>query len=212
MQNTKIDGKPVNIEKIKKDAPIRENITRIKANSFGELEQINGSDIILPDKKLFADPTTEVLVNSLDKGVIENKKVDEYNDSLFETVDPIVEKMELLGPKVLVRLYRLKMYDANGVWTGGRTTEVISESEMRKKKVQLSENMQYQDRAVVIKVSKGCNEDLKNSIKPGDIIDLDPVAFNPGRMQRWLDKDNVNNPFKNYFIIPDFIIEGILRK
>ena len=115
MQNTKIDGKPVNIERIKKEAPIRENITRIKANSFGELEQTKGSDILLPDKKLFADPTTEILVNSLDKGITENKKVDEYNNNLFNTVDPIAEKMELLGSKVLVRLYRLKMYDANGV-------------------------------------------------------------------------------------------------
>lgn len=212
MQNTKIDGKPVNIERIKKEAPIRENITRIKANSFGELEQTKGSDILLPDKKLFADPTTEILVNSLDKGITENKKVDEYNNNLFNTADPIVEKMELLGSKVLVRLYRLKMYDANGVWTGGRTTEVISESEMKKKKVQLSENMQYQDRAVVLKVSKGCSEELKNSVKPGDIVDLDPVAFSPGRMQRWLDKDNINNPFNNYFIIPEFIIENILRK
>ena len=96
------------------------------------------------------------------------------------------------------------------VSTGGRTQEILSESEMKKKKVQLSENMQYQDRAVVIQVSEGCSEGVKNSIRPGMVVDLDPVAFNPGRMQRWLHKENVNNEFDNYFTIPEFIVENIV--
>lgn len=205
MAGTKVDGKAINMES-STSGKLRHGTTRITKD--GEVT-LNG-DILLPEKKLFIDESTSVGLPSLDKGLIENKRVDDYNESLFAEHDPIVDNMILIGPKLMVRLFRLKMYNPDGIWTGGRTQEIISESEMKKKKVQLNENMQYQERGVVVKVSDDCSENVKNKIKPGLVIDLDPVAFNPGRMQRWLHKDNVNNQFDNYFIIPEFIVENIL--
>lgn len=216
-QNTKIDGKSVNLNKVNTDR-LRPGTTRIGKDSVTTMDMdgnvtLDGS-LILPSKKIILDSSEKesVVFDNLDKGLIENKKVDEYNDTLYETRDEICDRMTLLGSKVLVRVYRLKMYNTSGMWTGGRSQEVISESEMRKKKEQLPEHMQFQDRAVVIKVSEGCSEHIKNGIKPGDVIDLDPTAFNPGRMQRWLRKDNINNSFDNYFVIPEFIIENTLTK
>lgn len=214
-QNSKVDGKSVNLEKNKSDK-LRVGTTRIGKDSITTRDfdgniTLNG-EIIIPDKKIILDSSesTSVFLESVEKGIIENKKVDEYNNSLFETRDEITDRIILIGAKLLVRMYRLKIYNKEGIWTGGRTREEISESEMRKKKVQLSENMQYQDRAVVIQVSEGCSDGVKNTIKPGMVVDLDPVAFNPGRMQRWLHKDNVNNEFDNYFTIPEFIVENIV--
>lgn len=214
-QNSKVDGKSVNLEKNKSDK-LRVGTTRIGKDSITTRDfdgniTLNG-EIIIPDKKIILDSSesTSVFLESVEKGIIENKKVDEYNNSLFETRDEITDRIILIGAKLLVRMYRLKIYNKEGIWTGGRTREEISESEMRKKKVQLSENMQYQDRAVVIQVSEGCSDAVKNTIKPGMVVDLDPVAFNPGRMQRWLHKDNVNNEFDNYFTIPEFIVENIV--
>ena len=56
----------------------------------------------------------------MDKGLIENKRVDDYNESLFAEHDPIVDNMILIGPKLMVRLFRLKMYNPDGIWTGGK--------------------------------------------------------------------------------------------
>jgi len=198
--NTKIDNKTINDKKINigKQGPTTTRIT-------------NNSDIILPEKKIFTSETDSFSILSLDKGIIENKKVDDYNNSLYIERDPITDNFELLGAKLLVRMYRLKVYNTTGMWTGGRTQQVISESEMRKKTEQLPENMQYQDRAVVIKISQDCSDAFKNKVVPGDIVDLDPVAFNPGRMQRWLHKDNVNNAFDNYFVVPEFIVENTVH-
>jgi len=205
-QNSKVDGKTVNLEKT---IPNKLGPTTTRLTKEGEVTlQVN--DLVLPDKKIFIDETNAVLINSLDKGMIENEKVDKYNEALFDSADEITKRIVLIGPKLLVRMFRLKMYNTDGIWTGGRTQEILSESEMKKKKVQLSENMQYQDRAVVIQVSEGCSEGVKNSIRPGMVVDLDPVAFNPGRMQRWLHKENVNNEFDNYFTIPEFIVENIV--
>ena len=188
-QNSKVDGKTVNLEKT---IPNKLGPTTTRLTKDGEVTlQVN--DLVLPDKKIFIDETNAVLINSL-----------------FDSADEITKRIVLIGPKLLVRMFRLKMYNTDGIWTGGRTQEILSESEMKKKKVQLSENMQYQDRAVVIQVSEGCSEGVKNSIRPGMVVDLDPVAFNPGRMQRWLHKENVNNEFDNYFTIPEFIVENIV--
>lgn len=214
-QNSKVNGKSVNLNKIN-TGKMLPGTTRIGKDSITTMDMEGNisldGEIIMPSKKIILDSAEKdsVIFDNLEKGLIENKKVDEYNDSLFETRDEIVDRIILIGPKLLVRMYRLKMYNTTGMWTGGRTQEVISESEMRKKKVQLSENMQYQDRAVVIQVSEGCSDGVKNTIKPGMVVDLDPVAFNPGRMQRWLHKDNVNNEFDNYFTIPEFIVENIV--
>lgn len=200
--NTKIDGKFVNDVKIKNK--VGPTTTRSGVNSFGEI------DIIVPEKRIFTNETDFTSVTDFSKGIAENKKTDEYNDSLVPNRDPESDRIILLGAKVLVRMYRLKLHNKQGMWTGGRTHEVLSKSEMKKNIEQLPENMQFQDRGVVLKVSDGCSEAFKEKVTVGTVIEVDPTAFNPGRMQRWIHKDNVTNNFDNYFILPEFIIENIV--
>ena len=214
--NTQINGKNINDTKTNKLKP---TATRFNANgilekgiliddktSFGEL-----SDIIVPEKRIFTNENDYTTIPDFDKGLSENKKVDDYNNTLYTERDITTDKITLLGPKVLVRMLRLKLYNKQGIWTGGRTHEVMSKSEMRKNIEQLPDNMQFQDRAIVIKVSDSCSDLFKEKVTPGTIIEVDPTAFNPGRMQRWLHKDNVTNNFDNYFIVPEFIIENIIE-
>jgi len=213
--NTKVDGKYVNINKIKnKKGPTTSTITKDayfpasfppQTETFGEI-----NDIIVPRKRIFTNENDYTTVADFSKGLSENKKVDEYNDTLYTERDPASDQIILLGPKVLVRMLRLKLYNKNGMWTGGRTHEVLSKSEMRKNIEQLPDNMQFQDRAVVLQVSDNCSDWFKEKVVPGTIVEVDPTAFNPGRMQRWLHKDNVTNSFDNYFILPEFIIENIV--
>lgn len=215
--NTKIDNKTINDTKINTEK-LRPGTTRIGAGGSTTIMDLEGNisfngDIILPSKKIILDSNgnDSMIIISAEEGIQANLKIDNYNNSLYSKRDPITNSFELLGAKLLVRMYRLKIHNADGIWTGGRTQQVISESEMRKKTEQLPENMQYQDRAVVIKISQDCSDAFKNKVVPGDIVDLDPVAFNPGRMQRWLHKDNVNNAFDNYFVVPEFIVENTVH-
>lgn len=210
--NTKINGKNINDSKIRKVGPTTTTITAdsiipAKESSFGEL-----SDIILPEKRIFLNENEYQVTNNFEKGISENLKTDELNDNLYKNRDPESDKIELLGPKVLVRMLRLKLYNKQGLWTGGRTHEVLSKSEMRKNVEQLPDSMQFQDRGVVLKVSDACSDNFKSKVTPGTIIEVDPTAFNPGRMQRWIHKDNVTNDFDNYFIIPEFVIENIIKQ
>lgn len=215
--NTKINGKGVNDTKTHKLKP---TATRFDKNgileqgnlvdnnkSFGELP-----DIIVPEKRIFTSENDFTTVADFTEGLNHNKKVDEDNAKLYENRDPETDKIDLLGPKVLVRMFKLKLYNKKGMYTGGRTHEVLSKSEMRKNIEQLPDHMQFQDKGVVIQVSDNCTESFKAKVTPGTVIEVDPTAFNPGRMQRWIHKDNVTNDFDNYFIIPEFVIENIVKQ
>jgi len=215
--NTKINGKGVNDTKIRKTGLTTTTITKdgiipakesaFKSESFGDL-----ADIIVPEKRIFTSENDyQVIGNGLSDGLAHNKKIDEQNDKLYSERDPAADKIILLGPKVLVRMLRLKLYNSAGMYTGGRTHEVLSKSEMRKNVEQLPDHMQFQDKGVVIQVSDTCTENFKAKVTPGTIVEVDPTAFNPGRMQRWIHKDNVTNDFDNYFIIPEFVIENIVK-
>lgn len=214
--NTKINGKGVNDTKIHKLKP---TATRFNADgileqgnlvdsktSFGELP-----DIIVPEKRIFTSENDFTSIVDFSEGLAHNKKVDEDNAKLYSERDPEADKIDLLGTKVLVRMFKLKLYNKKGMYTGGRTHEVLSKSEMRKNVEQLPDHMQFQDKGVVIQVSDACSEPFKAKVQPGTIVEVDPTAFNPGRMQRWIHKDNVTNDFDNYFIIPEFVIENIVK-
>ena len=155
--------------------------------------------------KLRKDSKTEENKDSKRK----NKEVDEYNEKLFESRNPLADQIDPLGAKVLIRLFKLHLYNSSGLWTGGRTIQEMSASEMKKINKQADESIQLQDRGVVIKTSDSCVNVSK--LTPGTIIDLDPSAFHPGRMSRFIEKTNVNTPFDNYFIVPEFIIDNILK-
>ena len=171
----------------------------------------NDNAIVMPEKVLLDDTGKKVELFNLDEGIKERERVDELNESLYETRNPIVDQINLIGNRVLIRLYRLQKYTKEGFMVGGRTQEVKSESELRKKIVDMDDSMQFQDRGVVIAISSDCTEAFREKVKPGSIVDVDPHLFASGRSQRWLEKDNTAVRFDNYFIMPEHAIEYVIN-
>ena len=139
------------------------------------------------------------------------KKIDEinnYNDTLLETLDPVLENRMLLGPKLLIRLFKLQKYNEKGIYVGGRQIEKMSKSELNKTLVDAPEEAQFQERGVVVKIGQGCSESFKSLVQVGDIVDIEASLFNP-RNQRWLHKTVLNSKYDNYFLIPEFGVEFI---
>jgi len=103
--NTKVDGKYVNINKIKnKKGPTTSTITKDayfpasfppQTETFGEI-----NDIIVPKKRIFTNENDYTTVADFSKGLSENKKVDEYNDTLYTERDPASDQIILLGPLI----------------------------------------------------------------------------------------------------------------
>lgn len=176
-------------------------------------------ELILPDKVILDESGTvkkvedsAVKLFNLDEGLAHRAEVEKANAALFENRNPLCDRMVLLGNRVLVRMFQLQKYTKEGFLVGGRTHEIKTESEMRKKIVEMDEEMQYQDRGVVIAVSSDCTEAFKAKVKPGDVVDIDPHLFMSGRSQRWLEKDNTGIRFDNYFLIPEHAVEYVILK
>jgi len=193
MGSTKINGKPINMEKGVMPG------TTLKANSSGILVE-EAPKIILDDASYLAE-----MEKAKNLALSQRKDVIDYNESLYDSVLPEIKNSTLLGPKVLVRLFKLQMYSENLVYTGGRKMTVMSKSELDKKIVEAPPEAQFQERGVVVKAGTGCE-----FIKEGDIIDIDPSAFNP-RAQRWFKKDIINSEFENYFLFSEYAIEFVYR-
>jgi hypothetical protein len=145
--------------------------------------------------------------DSLQKGIDDRDKVDEYNKFLFDSRNPSVDNIELVGKKLMIRLFKIQKYTEDGMYVGGFVEEVKTRSDLGTKLVQRSEDNQLQEKGVVISVSEDCSDYVKSKIKPGTIVYLDPTRFSPGRAYRALDTSLANRGFDNYFVIHEDVVE-----
>lgn len=222
---TKIDGKEVNTGSSKKIIMPKKNLVDLQGRTIAEVrEEVEASGgnvvgsiireengerkeyakVLDKSKNTITDPVQLEL--NLSKAMEHREKVENYNKSLYSDRDPIVDKIELLGPKVMVRFFKLQQYSPEGLFIGGRTVTVPTESGTRKELVTLPDDFQLQERGVVVAISASCSESFKNTVKVGDIVDLTFASIG-GSTQRWLHKETIGKQFDNYFLIPEHAIE-----
>lgn len=196
-----VNGKPVNMQKSKQ---IPGTVT-LKATESGILVE-ETPRIIIDDSSMLAE-----IERTKKHALSEREKVDDYNNSLYELRNPLIDKVELTGNRILVRLYRLQFYTKDGMYIGGRKQTVMSRSELDKKIVDAPNEAQFQERGVVVKISPFCSPEFKQLVKEGDVVDIDPGSFT-GKAQRWMEKELVNSEFDNYFIFSEYSVEMVHKK
>lgn len=195
---TKINGLPINMTKNTKLTSAATTITE--------------SGIIVEKPSIIIDENTFLVERKKQEEKVraERDKVTTYNNRLLETKDPVVESMVILGPKVLLRLFKLQKYTEAGAYCGGRTLTVMSKSEMNKEIVEAPDDVQFQERGVVVAISDDCSANFKAKVKVGDIVDIDP-STNIQKQQRILHKETIIAPFDNYFLVSEFAIENVVK-
>jgi hypothetical protein len=154
--------------------------------------------------------STTSIANGLaigNKDVESRETINKYNESLFNTRDISVDTINLVGKKLMIRLFKIQKYTEDGMYVGGFVEEVKTRSDLGTKLVQRSEDNQLQEKGVVISVSEDCSDYVKSKIKPGTIVYLDPTRFSPGRAYRALDTSLANRGFDNYFVIHEDVVE-----
>jgi len=193
--SSKVNGKLVNMEK-NQSKP---------ANGTRTIYGKDGTPVKEEVIKAIESPVSLELDRS--KADEHINKITEYNTWLFINRDPMVDKIEIIGAKVMIRMFKLYKYTKDGMYIGGRTIEVPTESGTRKRIEELPDDFQYQQRGVVVNIGLGCSEHFKNNIKVGDVVDIDPSTAG-GKGQRWLHTDTISSKFDNYFLVSEHAIES----
>jgi len=147
----------------------------------------------------------EVLVREEEK----EKSVIPYNKSLLQIPPEVRDHLQLLGNRLMVRLFRIdprQSADSGLVLTPKMTTYV---GDSGRPKTEL-DNFDFQHRGVVVSISPYCSEGLLKILKVGDIVALRPDT-NLRACMRWLETDNLYAVFDNYFVIDENKIDWICR-
>lgn len=207
---TKINGLPINQEVNKSTT----NSTIISYDKEGNKKIVDNT------QKIILDPMTKLQLELDEKEKFRKQelyisdqrgKIETYNNTLLETANPKTKEMELLGPRVMIRLFKLQRYNIAGVYIGGRTIEVMSKSELNKQIVEAPDDVQFQERGTVINISSDCSEAFRNKVKIGDTVDLDPNT-NINKLQRFIEKETIDEKFDNYFLIHEGAVEAVFKQ
>lgn len=177
----------------------------------GKLVDLEGKIVVngKPDGVELAKtpPTEEVNEFSNKKRIEEHRAmVETYNTETIWNVHPRVEKMTLLGTKVLVRFQKLHKYNENGIYMGELMTRKLNRENVVVEGHALPQELQVSNMAAIVKVGEDVTKVKEGQI--GYVNKRQGFEFN----MRYMDQYSSNDQFDNYYMVDERDIEWVEEK
>ncbi len=143
----------------------------------------------------------------LDSVQKEQKKINEYNTGCH-VIDDDVKNVSLLGPRILVRPYRLSTSTKSGLFKPMKGT-VVGESGRANA---VDNPYPYQEKGVIVNISEECPKEFTDRVKVGDVvmfplpININTEMFSPMHIQKIadmtfsIDTDNRRSDFDMWHV------------